>query len=248
MQTVTYWVLVSNFFFSSRRRQTRCALVTGVQTCALPICIDFLVLDATNRITYTHEVVVLMKAMEAVRKQGKQPPKIVFYTNTASAEGMQEIYDNHYKDGAPYRDPNSWYYLEGKPLIIGVSADAIWRDYANFFTIRESQWPNVDEKGNGWPWIEFQRPQKVYTNHKGQKEIVNVSASKHHNLDASMGGSEFYGAVGNWGRSYRNGSPGHPETDMLYGYNRPAEQRAGKERGVTGKDRLTAVHKKKKIN
>src|SRR3546814_4710854 len=25
-------------FFSSRRRHTRCALVTGVQTCALPIC------------------------------------------------------------------------------------------------------------------------------------------------------------------------------------------------------------------
>src|SRR3546814_7448756 len=27
------------FFFSSRRRHTRCALVTGVQTCALPIWI-----------------------------------------------------------------------------------------------------------------------------------------------------------------------------------------------------------------
>src|SRR3546814_20875075 len=27
------------FFFSSRSRHTRCALVTGVQTCALPICI-----------------------------------------------------------------------------------------------------------------------------------------------------------------------------------------------------------------
>src|SRR3546814_11817025 len=26
------------FFFSSRRRHTRCVLVTGVQTCALPIC------------------------------------------------------------------------------------------------------------------------------------------------------------------------------------------------------------------
>src|SRR3546814_1872145 len=26
------------FFFSIRRRHTRCALVTGVQTCALPIC------------------------------------------------------------------------------------------------------------------------------------------------------------------------------------------------------------------
>src|SRR3546814_5747513 len=29
------------FFFSSRRRHTRCALVTGVQTCALPIFVFF---------------------------------------------------------------------------------------------------------------------------------------------------------------------------------------------------------------
>src|SRR3546814_16079322 len=29
--------LLIYFFFSSRRRHTRCALVTGVQTCALPI-------------------------------------------------------------------------------------------------------------------------------------------------------------------------------------------------------------------
>src|SRR3546814_5375434 len=28
------------FFFSSRRRHTRCALVTGVQTCALPISFE----------------------------------------------------------------------------------------------------------------------------------------------------------------------------------------------------------------
>src|SRR3546814_1121682 len=30
-------VFMCNFFFSSRIRHTRCALVTGVQTCALPI-------------------------------------------------------------------------------------------------------------------------------------------------------------------------------------------------------------------
>src|SRR3546814_4179319 len=30
---MSWWI----FFFSSRRRHTRCALVTGVQTCALPI-------------------------------------------------------------------------------------------------------------------------------------------------------------------------------------------------------------------
>src|SRR3546814_1573141 len=32
------------FVFSSRRRHTRVALVTGVQTCALPICYDKLLL------------------------------------------------------------------------------------------------------------------------------------------------------------------------------------------------------------
>src|SRR3546814_21086368 len=31
------FVILYVFFFSSRRRHTRCALVTGVQTCALPI-------------------------------------------------------------------------------------------------------------------------------------------------------------------------------------------------------------------
>src|SRR3546814_9589892 len=30
--------MLTSFFFASRRRHTRCALVTGVQTCALPIC------------------------------------------------------------------------------------------------------------------------------------------------------------------------------------------------------------------
>src|SRR3546814_9291938 len=33
-------VYVLFFFFASRRRHTRCALVTGVQTCALPISVE----------------------------------------------------------------------------------------------------------------------------------------------------------------------------------------------------------------
>src|SRR3546814_20509880 len=37
--SVLCYLRVCVFFFSSRRRHTRCALVTGVQTCALPICI-----------------------------------------------------------------------------------------------------------------------------------------------------------------------------------------------------------------
>src|SRR3546814_3230016 len=39
MKWTSYYILDVHlgFFFSSRRRHTRCALVTGVQTCALPI-------------------------------------------------------------------------------------------------------------------------------------------------------------------------------------------------------------------
>src|SRR5690606_7154826 len=46
--------------------------------------VDMLVIDATNRLTYPLQSEALMKAMDAVRAQGKNPPKIVFYTNTAS--------------------------------------------------------------------------------------------------------------------------------------------------------------------
>src|SRR3546814_1619835 len=44
------------FFFSSRRRHTRCALVTGVQTCALPI----LVAGTIDRLLVTDDAVDLI--------------------------------------------------------------------------------------------------------------------------------------------------------------------------------------------
>src|SRR3546814_13175394 len=37
MSLLVLCIFLFYFFFSSRRRHTRCALVTGVQTCALPI-------------------------------------------------------------------------------------------------------------------------------------------------------------------------------------------------------------------
>src|SRR3546814_9767857 len=37
LSCICFFCVFLDFFFSSRRRHTRCALVTGVQTCALPI-------------------------------------------------------------------------------------------------------------------------------------------------------------------------------------------------------------------
>src|SRR3546814_9924319 len=80
------------FFFSSRRRHTRCALVTGVQTCALPICLERMlgVLDAfslehpvwtveglTSKLGYTRStayryVKELVAARSEERRVGKE--------------------------------------------------------------------------------------------------------------------------------------------------------------------------------
>src|SRR3546814_2051644 len=59
---------MSDVFFSSRRRHTRCALVTGVQTCALPIC-DLAHIALAGTHLAAHYVVPLRRNL---RDQGAQ--------------------------------------------------------------------------------------------------------------------------------------------------------------------------------
>ena len=181
--------------------------------------VDFLVIDATNALIYEKQSHEQMKTIRALQKQGLNPPKMVYYTNTESGKSMQKIFDTYYRDGAPIRYPETWFYLDGKPLIVGRTKEAQGKNYQSFFTFRESQWPNEPNQDNGWPWIDFVRPQHVYRNLKGEREIINVSVSQHPNPAAGMGGSAFYGNRDNWGRSFRNGQMGNPETDIRYGYN-----------------------------
>src|SRR3546814_6737862 len=47
VSVLLFWVTLCCFVLSSRRRHTRCALVTGVQTCALPISLDSIETDET---------------------------------------------------------------------------------------------------------------------------------------------------------------------------------------------------------
>src|SRR3546814_6505970 len=66
-----------DFFFSSRRRHTRCALVTGVQTCALPISLrppkpDEIITSAESRRaveTLLRDGVLVRAVDRAKRKQ-----------------------------------------------------------------------------------------------------------------------------------------------------------------------------------
>src|SRR3546814_10512671 len=56
------------FFFSSRRRHTRCALVTGVQTCALPISLDTIEADR-KKVQRGERAATLVKDSEWILKK-----------------------------------------------------------------------------------------------------------------------------------------------------------------------------------
>src|SRR3546814_1420410 len=58
------------FFFSSRRRHTRCALVTGVQTCALPIC---LMTKTARALPFATEPASYKEAMENLDERWGDP-------------------------------------------------------------------------------------------------------------------------------------------------------------------------------
>lgn len=175
--------------------------------------IDFLVLDTTNAVTYESTARMLFTLLSEYRRSGFNTPKVVFYTNTASGETTQKIYDAFYKTGFC---SDSWFYVDGKPIII-AKADECSPEVREFFTIRASQWPNEATKRGGWPWMDFVRPQRVLENEKGEREIINVSVAQHPQL--RFGDSAMYGEDGNCGRSYHDGHNDRSEGAYKYGYN-----------------------------
>src|SRR3546814_4599265 len=73
------------FFFSSRRRHTRCALVTGVQTCALPIFAA--VLDAGDTFeSHVHDTMVAVAGLNNIETE-----KFVVSNAPAAIERLAEL-------------------------------------------------------------------------------------------------------------------------------------------------------------
>lgn len=175
--------------------------------------IDFLVIDTTNFLIYEHNAKMLLRLLEEYRTEGFETPKVVFYTNTRSGETAMNLYNAIYKENYM---KNSWYYFNGKPLIIAKEEECT-DELKNFFFIRAAQWPNEPSKVNGWPWMDFERPQRVFYNEQGEAEIINVSASQHPQI--FFGDSALYGETANRGRCFHNGENDKTEGAHLYGYN-----------------------------
>src|SRR3546814_14476785 len=67
------------FFFSSRRRHTRCALVTGVQTCALPILLAAILIAGRSGSAFTAQIGTMQvnEEVDALRTIGIDPIEVL---------------------------------------------------------------------------------------------------------------------------------------------------------------------------
>ncbi len=180
--------------------------------------VDFLYIDATNGFPYISNALNLMSIMHEFNEQGFTAPKIVFYTHSSCASTVNQIYNNIYKVNK-YTD--TWFYVDGKPVIMAYQSECrtgLSSEAYNFFTYREPQWPNEAQKTNGWPWMDFNYPQRVFKNNKGKAEAMSVSVAQHSGT-VCFSESAIYGNRSDRGRSFHNGLNGITENSVLYGYN-----------------------------
>ena len=159
--------------------------------------IDFLFFDVTNAHPYLHNALLLMEYLHELNEQGFDAPQVVFYTNTKAHETVRTIYENIYKANMY---PDTWFMMDGKPVIV-APYDA---NIDNFFTIQQNQWPNDPAyKENGWPWMDFEWPQRVFKDENGNPNAINVSVAQHSGT-VCFTDSSLYNNASNRGRSFSN--------------------------------------------
>ena len=156
--------------------------------------VDFLYIDVTNGYEYYDNAIKLMEVCHEMNEQGYDAPQIVFYTHSNGASVVRTLYNKIYSKN---QYPDTWLYVDGKPLIIAEEHENI----SDFFSIRVPQWPNEGTKNNAWPWMDFKWPQRIFKNHEGDGESISVSMAQHAGT-VQFSDSAFYGDRTNRGRSF----------------------------------------------
>ena len=176
--------------------------------------VDFLFFDTTNAAIYCDNAKLVMRVLQEYHDEGWKIPKVMFYTNTSSGLTVLDIYDHIYKPGYC---KDTWFCLDGKPVIIAVKEECT-PECRDFFNIKMSQWPNEPDKLGGWPWMDFTRPQRVFANLDGVDEVINVSVAQHSG-NIRFGDSVLYGETSNCGRAFHNGANDPDPDAWKHGYN-----------------------------
>ncbi|WP_309120941.1 Ig-like domain-containing protein [Paenibacillus sp.] len=181
--------------------------------------VDYLLLDTSNNEIYKPQAELIMRTIAEFQLQGGDAPQVAFMTHTNSSATMDEIYETFYADDAPYRFPSTWFYWDGKPLIMGEAPSA---KASEFFTFRYAQWPNEPKQpANGWDWISFDRPQRINYNDRGEKEQISVSVAQNSGESAIFSYTAWYNRDDppSKSRNYHDGAEDETPGAVDYGHN-----------------------------
>ena len=188
--------------------------------------VDFMVFDTTNAVTYLDRARELIDVWYGYMQQGRNVPKLAFYTNASSGRVVNELYDALYNNAElkeKYPEIDSlWFRMNGKPMIVGNADDPEMRsEVKEFFRIKEVQWPTDSKHSDGFPWMEFGTTLLTlgayYKNSLKDESIMNVSVAQHCD-SCRFSASAWYGRKDH-GRSWHLGRKDTREDAALYGYN-----------------------------
>lgn len=197
--------------------------------------IDFIAFDCTNGYDYIDVVNTILPIMQEMYDEGWQVPKFMFYLNTNSRKVLSDLYygrptsssnilekegiyqKGHYKD--------LWFAPEGKPKVAAITnpnstngeggnlrpEDHVVNDpvLLEFFDFWESLWPNKEQYENGLPWMDWKKPQTIYT------DTVNVSVAQHNKLPFSDALLSPKLADEMWGRGYTKAHGANHSDDAI---------------------------------
>ena len=196
--------------------------------------VDFIFFDVTNGVPYINVAMKVMSVIHEFNEMGYDAPKVMFYGNdsngayTNGQSMMLYLYNQIY---ARNYFPDTWFYYEGKPVIVGKQAEfsALPAAAQNFFTFRQSQWPTDSKKTNAWSWMDFTDPAVPNKNAAtGKNESINVSVAQHMGTIAfgdsgiyglNITGGSFITSNLNHGRNWHNGKNDTSSGAYKYGYN-----------------------------
>lgn len=180
--------------------------------------IDYICIDSTNRVVYTDAITTLLDLLNVWYKEGKNIPKVTFYTNSYSGDTVTDLYYKFYQLD---KYSNLWFAPRGKPLIIGITKNNNgasdqtrfyegWNNFISdemleFFDVRESEWPNGLHNDNSIPWMSWDYPQRV---HNGSIAVP-VAQHSHSRISVSYKDPEC-------SRGYNN-KTGHVDGDINNG-------------------------------
>lgn len=177
--------------------------------------VDFIFFDTTNALIYSNVFLKICAVIDEMIKSGWNPPKVVFYTHSHSLETVRNIYKELYQ---PNRYPDTWYRVNGKPMIIAYTDPAddlkeaasrndnnyqpgeLSSEILTFFHFLKPQWPFDPVYPNGFPWVEWKFPQPFHI----QSQVMNVTVASHPMVPMSF--SLTRPDWINWGRGWDPGT------------------------------------------